>query len=125
MLRSRQKIRGIGGFTIIIFILFAVLVANFIFTIGKDYLQYWTVRAIVTDVASAPGAAERTPQQIWNDINRRLAINSVYENVERENVTFVEDGTGRYMVLNYEVRRNFIGNLDLVATFSRRDKLAP
>lgn len=125
MLRSRQQMRGIGGFTVIIFILFAVLVANFFLTIGKDYIQYWTVRAIVTDVAAAPGAAQRTPQQIWNDINRRLAINSIYENVERENITFEEDGSGRYMLLNYEVRRSFIGNLDLVATFSRRDKLSP
>jgi hypothetical protein len=124
MLRSRQHVRGIGGFTVIIFILFAILVANFLLTVGKDYLQYWTVRAIVTDVAAAPGAAERTPQQLWNDINRRLAINSIYENVERENISFEEDGSGRYMLLDYEVRRNFFGNLDLVATFSRRDKLA-
>jgi hypothetical protein len=124
MLRSRQHVRGIGGFTVIIFILFAVLVANFLLTVGKDYMQYWTVRAIVTDVAAAPGAAERTPQQLWNDINRRLAINSIYENVERENISFEEDGSGRYMLLDYEVRRNFFGNLDLVATFSRRDKLA-
>jgi hypothetical protein len=124
MLRSRQHVRGIGGFTVIIFILFAILVANFLLTVGKDYMQYWTVRAIVTDVAAAPGAAERTPQQLWNDINRRLAINSIYENVERENISFEEDGSGRYMLLDYEVRRNFFGNLDLVATFSRRDKLA-
>ena len=125
MLRSRQQMRGIGGFTVIIFILFTVLVANFFLTIGKDYMQYWTVRAIVTDVAAAPGAAERTPQQIWNDINRRLAINSIYENVERENISFEEDGSGRFMILDYEVRRTFFGNLDLVAKFNRRDKLSP
>ncbi|MFO8153386.1 DUF4845 domain-containing protein [Thioalkalivibrio sp.] len=125
MLRSRQRMRGIGGFTVIIFVLFAVLVANFFLTIGKDYIQYWTVRAIVTDVAATPGVAERSPQQIWNDINRRLAINSIYENVERENVSFEEDGSGRYMLLDYEVRRTFFANLDLVAQFNRRDKLSP
>lgn len=125
MLRSRQRMRGIGGFTVIIFVLFAVLVANFVLTIGKDYIQYWTVRAIVTDVAATPGAAERSPQQIWNDINRRLAINSIYENVERENISFEEDGSGRYMLLDYEVRRTFFANLDLVAQFNRRDKLSP
>lgn len=125
MLRSRQQMRGIGGFTVIIFILFAVLVGNFALTIGKDYMQYWTVRAIMTEVAAAPGAAERTPQQLWNDINRRLAINSIYENIERENVRFEQDGTGRFMILEYEVRRTFFANLDLVAQFNRRDKLAP
>lgn len=125
MLRSRQRMRGIGGFTVIIFVLFAVLVANFVLTIGKDYIQYWSVRAIVTDVAATPGAAERSPQQIWNDINRRLAINSIYENVERENISFEEDGSGRYMLLDYEVRRTFFANLDLVAQFNRRDKLSP
>ena len=125
MLKSRQRMRGGGGFTVIVFVLFAVLVANFFLTIGKDYIQYWTVRAIVTDVAATPGAADRTPQQIWNDINRRLAINSIYENVERENISFEEDGSGRYMLLDYEVRRTFFANLDLVAQFNRRDKLSP
>ncbi len=125
MLKSRQRMRGVGGFTVIVFVLFAVLVANFFLTIGKDYIQYWTVRAIVTDVAATPGAADRTPQQIWNDINRRLAINSIYENVERENISFEEDGSGRYMLLDYEVRRTFFANLDLVAQFNRRDKLSP
>lgn len=125
MLRSRQRMQGFGGFTVIVFILFAVLVGNFILTIGKDYIQYWTVRTIVSDVAATPGAAERSPQQIWNDIDRRLAINSIYENVERENISFEEDGSARYMLLEYEVRRNFFANLDLVAQFKRRDQLSP
>jgi hypothetical protein len=125
MMRSRQRARGVGAFTVIVFILFAVLVANFFLTVGKDYLQYFTVRSVVSDVAAAPGAAERTDRQLWSEIDRRFSINSVYELKAPEVISFAEDAGGRYMLLEYEVRRNFFANLDLVAKFDRRDKLAP
>jgi hypothetical protein len=125
MMRSRQRARGVGAFTVIVFILFAVLVANFFPTVGKDYLQYFTVRSVVSDVAAAPGAAERTDRQLWSEIDRRFSINSVYELKAPEVISFAEDAGGRYMLLEYEVRRNFFANLDLVAKFDRRDKLAP
>ncbi|AGA32517.1 hypothetical protein TVNIR_0827 [Thioalkalivibrio nitratireducens DSM 14787] len=117
--------QGAGVLTVIALLLFALLIGTFVLTMGKDYMQYWTVRSIVIDVAKTPGAAERTPHQIWNEIERRFTINSIYDNVERENFTFEEDGGGRYMLLSYEVRRPFFGNLDLVANFNRRETLAP
>jgi len=125
MMKSRQKARGMGAFTVIVFILFAVLVANFFLTVGKDYLQYFTVRSVVTDVAAAPGAADRTDRQLWSEIDRRFSINSVYDLKANEVISFAEDGGGRYMLLEYEVRRNFFANLDLVAKFDRRDTLSP
>ena len=125
MMRSRQRARGVGAFTVIVFILFAVLVANFFLTVGKDYLQYFTVRSVVSDVAAAPGAAERTDRQLWSEIDRRFSINSIYELKAPEVISFAEDAGGRFMLLEYEVRRNFFANLDLVAKFDRRDKLAP
>lgn len=125
MMKSRQKTRGVGAFTVIVFILFAVLVANFFLTVGKDYLQYFTVRSVVTDVAAAPGAADRTDRQLWSEIDRRFSINSVYDLKANEVISFAEDGGGRYMLLEYEVRRNFFANLDLVARFDRRDTLSP
>nr|WP_025367525.1 DUF4845 domain-containing protein [Thioalkalivibrio paradoxus] len=117
--------QGAGALTVIALLLFALLIGTFVLTMGKDYMQYWTVRSIAIDVAKTPGAAERTSHQLWNEIERRLAINSIYDNVERENFTFEDDGGGRHMVLSYEVRRPFFGNLDLVANFQRRDTLSP
>jgi hypothetical protein len=92
MMRSRQRARGVGAFTVIVFILFAVLVANFFLTVGKDYLQYFTVRSVVSDVAAAPGAAERTDRQLWSEIDRRFSINSIYELKAPEVISFAEDG---------------------------------
>lgn len=125
MMTSRQHMRGVGAFTVIVFVLFAVLVVNFGLTIGKDYMQYRTVRSIMTDIATTPGAAARTDRQIWNDLDSRFSINSIYGLVPREITSFEEDGGGRYMLADYEVRREFFGNLDLVAKFSHRTPLAP
>jgi hypothetical protein len=125
MARSREHMRGVGAITVIVILLFVVLVGNFLLTMGSVYMQYWTVRDIMTDVATTPGASKRSPQQIWNDIDRRLSINSVYDNVARENFSFEEVADSRFLILEYEVRKPYFGNLDLVASFGRRHVLAP
>lgn len=125
MTRSREHMRGIGAITVIVILLFVVLVGNFLLTMGTVYMQYWTVRNIMTDVATTPGAAKRSPQQIWNDIDRRFSINSVYDNVTRENFSFEEVADSKFLILEYEVRKPYFGNLDLVASFGRREALAP
>ena len=125
MMTSRKHMRGVGAFTVIVFVLFAVLLVNFGLTIGKDYLQYRTVRSIMTDIATTPGAAARTDRQIWNDLDSRFSINSIYGLAPREITSFEEDGGGRYMLADYEARREFFGNLDLVARFSYRTRLSP
>ena len=125
MIGSRARMRGAGALTVIALLLFALLAGTFLLTMGTTYMQYWTVRSIVQDVASTPGVAQRTPQQIWNDIDRRFSINSVYDNVKRENFSFEEVAGSKYMILKYEVRKPFLGNVDLVASFERRDVLSP
>ncbi|HSM28425.1 MAG TPA: DUF4845 domain-containing protein, partial [Thioalkalivibrio sp.] len=59
------------------------------------------------------------------DIDRRFSINSVYDNVTRENFSFEEVADSKFLILEYEVRKPYFGNLDLVASFGRREALAP
>lgn len=124
MMVSRNRMRGVGAFTVIVYIAFFLLVLTFGLTVGKDYLQFLTVRSVVADVANAPGAVEQSDRQLWAEIDRRFSINSVYD-LPASEIARVEQEEGiRYLVLEYEVRRDFIGNLDLVARFNRREQLA-
>ncbi|MGM0553741.1 MAG: DUF4845 domain-containing protein [Pseudomonadota bacterium] len=113
---------GAGMVTVLALIFLALLVVTFVVRMGTQYTQYMTVRSILQDVAEQPGAAEKSERELWRDISRRFQINSVYDGIEEENFERLEDGRVR---LEYEVRRPFLGNVDLVARFSRTEELAP
>lgn len=124
MMTSRTRMRGVGGFTVLVYIAFFLLVLTFGLTVGKDYLQYLTVRSVVADVAAEPGAFARSDRQLWSEIDRRFTVNSVYDLPAREITHVEQENEARYLVLEYEVRRGFVGNLDLVVQFNRREQLA-
>lgn len=77
------------------------------------------------DVAAQPGAAEKSERELWREMNRRFQINSVYDGIEEDDFSVTEEGDRRHMHLEYEVRREFLGNVDVVARFSRSETLSP
>lgn len=125
MQRFRRKQQGASALTIIALIILAIIVGRFALTSGTDYMTYLTVRSIVNDIAVTQGAAARSPLQLREDFTRRLAINSVYANVTRDNLSFEQDGAGRHIIVTYEARRNFFLNIDVVTSFSHRATLSP
>ncbi len=125
MRHSRHSMRGAGALTVMALILLALLVGTFVIKMGTQYTQYLTVRSIMQDVATQPGAAEKSERELWREMNRRFQINSVYDGIEEEDFSVTEEGDRRQMHLEYEVRREFLGNVDVVARFSRSETLAP
>jgi hypothetical protein len=116
--------RGSGATSLVVVLLFVLLVVGFLLTMGTAYVQYWTVRSIMSDVASSPGVAMRPGSLILLDIDRRLEVNSIRSDVSRANFSFHEDARGRHLTVRYEVRRGFVANLDLVARFENSVLLA-
>ncbi|WP_019625624.1 DUF4845 domain-containing protein [Thioalkalivibrio sp. ALJT] len=117
--------RGAGAVTILALIFLALLVGTFVVKMGTQYTQYLTVRSIMQDVASHTGAAEKSERELWRELNRRFQINSVYDGISQDHFTVTEDGAGRHLHVEYEVRREFLGNVDVVARFSNTERLAP
>jgi hypothetical protein len=123
--RAFRGQRGIG--LVPLFLIAAVLV---IFgTVGLRlfpvYTEFMTVNSVLKDVA-AEGGPNRNIREIWNSIERRLQINSVYsDHVRRENVKLEQRGQQRVVVLDYEVRTNMIANVDAVVHFQREYPLGP
>lgn len=117
--------RGAGAVTILALIFLAVLVGTFALTMGTQYTQYLTVRSIMQEVAGQPGAAEKSERELWQELDRRFTINSVYDGIEEDDFSLIHSGDRRQMKIEYEVRREFLGNVDVVARFSRTETLAP
>ncbi|MCC8538876.1 DUF4845 domain-containing protein [Xanthomonas codiaei] len=80
------------------------------------YQEYYSVRTAMKGLANEPGSANMDPSKLQDLFFRRLYIN-YSENVKKEDVKFERVDGGWRMKVNYEVRRELIGNLDIVGKF--------
>ncbi|KQR18346.1 hypothetical protein ASF90_02350 [Xanthomonas sp. Leaf148] len=80
------------------------------------YQEYYSVRTAMKGLANEPGSADMDPSKLQDLFFRRLYIN-YSENVKKEDVKFERVEGGWRMKVNYEVRRELIGNLDIVGKF--------
>ena len=115
------------GMTLLSFIV-VLAVVGFAAYIGMKlfsmYSEYYSVRQALKGLQAEPGIAKQDPAKIKNLFFRRLNI-SYSENVKPEHVTLQrrQDGPGWDMEVNYEVRKELVGNLDVVGKFHADEEL--
>ncbi|WP_115561647.1 DUF4845 domain-containing protein [Xanthomonas arboricola] len=80
------------------------------------YQEYYAVRTSMKGLANEVGSADMDPSKLQEMFFKRLDINAS-ESVKRENVKFERIEGGWRMKVNYEVRRELVGNLDVVGKF--------
>ncbi|AOD14521.1 DUF4845 domain-containing protein [Xanthomonas fragariae] len=80
------------------------------------YQEYYAVSTSMKGLANEAGSADMDPSKLQDMFFKRLDINSS-ESVKRENIKFERLESGWRMKVNYEVRRELIGNLDIVGKF--------
>jgi Tfp pilus assembly protein PilE len=109
-----QRQRGIS---FIGFIVVLAVVGFFLFLgmkIGPTYIEYYSIRNAVDKVAAeAKGADVNT---IRNAMERQMTIDYA-GSYKPEFVRVIRDGNQLNLVLNYEIRKPLIYNLDFVAKF--------
>ncbi|MCC4606053.1 MULTISPECIES: DUF4845 domain-containing protein [Xanthomonas] len=86
------------------------------------YQEYYSVRTAMKGLANEPGSANMDPSKLQDLFFRRLYIN-YSENVKKEDVKFERVDGGWRMKVNYEVRRELIGNLDIVGKFDTSEDM--
>ena len=103
---------------VIVSTVFAVYTA---FLVIPVYLDYFKVRSSVDSLA-ADGVADTAPlsaDRLRSLLARRFQINQI-SYVKPEDVT-IYDEDGRWVIdVAYEVRKHWVGNVDLILAFSRR-----
>jgi hypothetical protein len=113
------------GMTLTSFLVVAAVV-GFALYVGMKlfpmYQEYYSVKAALKGVSQEPGVAGMEPGQVQQMFFRRLYIN-YSENVKPENVKMKRINGGWDMQVNYEVRRELIGNLDVVGKFETNQEL--
>lgn len=115
-MRYQKGMTGIGWILTLVLIAFFALIAMKIVPI---YMTSFTVSSILSDVEQEPDMGSKTPGEILQTIGKRFRVNMV-KDVSRDNI-YIDSTKNEIIVeIEYEVRRNFIGNVDLVLSFNKQ-----
>lgn len=117
--------RNQSGLTLIGFVMVLALVGLFAYVGMKlfpMYSEFYSVKQALKGLAAEPGIANTDPAKVKDLLFRRLYV-SYAENVKPNNVKITRDGKGYVITVSYEVRRELIGNLDVVGKFEASEDL--
>ena len=114
-----------SGLTLIGFIIVLAVVGVFAYVGMKlfpMYSEFYSVKQALKGLAAEPGITNTDPAKVKDLLFRRLYV-SYAENVKPNNVKITRDGKGYVVTVSYEVRRELIGNLDVVGKFHAAEDL--
>lgn len=115
MKQKQTGMTAIGWLGVIALILMFVLLTLKLLPI---YLDGFKVGSVLSDIKNEPDVANMTPVMITRTIMKRLDINMV-DDVSKDDIYFDSVGKKRTVEIDYEVRKNLVGNVDLVVHFQK------
>jgi hypothetical protein len=114
------------GATFVFWVFFLALI-GFLLMLGIKlfpvYYKGFTTQKIIEDIALEMTGKSPNKKQLWESIDKRLNINSVY-GVSKEHYVYEKDKDSVSFGLDYEVRVPVIANLDAVAKFDQRQSIS-
>jgi len=115
MKRKQAGMTAIGWMGVIALIMMLVLMLLKLLPI---YMDGYKVGSVLSDLEDDPGVASMTPVMISKTIMKRLDINMV-DNVSKEDIYIDKLKNSMHVEIDYEVRENLIGNVDVVVHFQK------
>lgn len=111
---KKQNGMSISGFIVVLALLGGI--AFFIVKVAPVYSEYYSVVNSVKAVAQDPEARGKSTGEVYKLLLKRFQISYV-DNVPKEAVKVTREKGKATLVVEYEVRRPLIYNLDYVAKF--------
>lgn len=113
---SRQRGLSVTGWilTIIAVVLFGSMAAKLV----PIYLEFNTISTLVQSVLKDPKVGLKSVNEITSDIDKRFGINNV-DMISHNDLIVRKDGAKVEVIADFEVRTNFIKNIDFVVSFDR------
>lgn len=113
------------GMTLIGFLLVLAVVGVFVYMGMKlipMYTEFYSVKQAMDGLAKEPGIGESDAAKVRDLLFRRFDISYV-ESVKPTDVKLTRKDAGWMMVIEYEVRRPLIYNIDVVGHFKNEKEL--
>ena len=120
-LQSPSKMRGmsVAGWmvTIIVIVVFATAAVKIV----PAFLDFNTIKGLISNVLSDGKIGLQSPEEIRSDIGKRFLINNISV-ISPNDVEITKDGGELIIKLDYQVRENFVRNVDFLITFKHEFK---
>jgi hypothetical protein len=115
-----KLIRKQRGMTLIGMVIFMSILGFFIYAgirLGPIYNEYYSVVKAMKLVASKPGASNRSPNELRDDMMKSF-YTSYIERVGKKDIKIIRS-RGKQLQVKYDVQEPFIGNLDFLIHFEK------
>ena len=114
-----KKQQGVTGITIALGLVLLSFFVLIVVTLWPVYMENFSVNSHLDRLAKDSQVKSMTRTEIFKTLQKRFGIDDV-KNVKNEDITITgEPGNGYEIEVDYEVRKKFIGNVDLVIYFNR------
>ena len=114
------------GLTVIGWILVLALIAIFTLFFLKlfpIYLNSYKVSSILATLEEDHATGAMTPGEVVTTIVKRLNVNIVHD-VSKDDIYIERAGNRMTIDIEYEVRKNLVGNIDVVVAFQKGIEVA-
>ena len=113
---KKQQGLGYTGFLVIMSV--AIFIGMFVFRIGPNYFEHWTVEKVVEDLAAQPDVLKQPKSQVYAHINRAYRQNNLWDLKAEETIQLTRDAKLGYIIgVKYEKRDRLFHNIDVVTSF--------
>jgi len=118
-MQQQKGMTGVGWVLVFLLIAFFTLIGVKIVPI---YMSSMSVGSILSDLEDEPGMSSKSPAEILDTVLKRLDINMISD-VGRDDIYLDHSGDTTTVEISYEVRRKFIGNIDVVLSFDKKAEI--
>ena len=121
-----MSIRKQRGLTLIGFGMVLVLVLFFSYAamrIVPLYLEYQALISAMNTLQADPRGAKMSKRSIEIKLMDSLWVNYATDNIQKKHIRVSRKKIGLDVRVAYEVRKDFLGNVDLIVSFDRTVKL--
>ncbi len=117
-----MNIRRNGGLTLIGFLI--VLIIGLFFTYAAMrvipmYLEYYSLTTVLGQLEDDPASASMQPYQIKKRIKRGLWVSYSSNNIKEKHMHISKVSDGIKVRVAYEIRNDFMGNIDIIGKFDK------
>jgi hypothetical protein len=114
--------RKAKGLTLLGFLIVLVVVLFFAYAgmrIVPMYLEYHALGSALSKLENDPAAKKMTPQKIKQSIQTSLWASYASNNIKPEHIRISKKSGGVNVRVSYEIREEFLGNIDIIGSFDK------
>ncbi len=111
------RMRGLSAFPVALLIIFLGLLVKVLLATVPAYYDNFMLDKVIAQLSQDEMGKGKSVDQIRGDLSMRYTLNNV--TVPASAVSISSDDSGLHFDVDYEVRNNIFGNLDVVMHFKR------